>query len=48
MRLTVWEEERLLIFTAAELARRHRAASWSTSGAVGSRPRAATRGRPRR
>jgi urease subunit gamma/beta len=27
MRLTPWEEERLLIFTAAELARRHRAAS---------------------
>jgi urease subunit gamma/beta len=26
MRLTGWEEERLLIFTAAELARRHRAA----------------------
>jgi urease subunit gamma/beta len=26
MRLTAWEEERLLIFTAAELARRHRAA----------------------
>ena len=26
MRLTVWEEERLLIFSAAELARRHRAA----------------------
>jgi urease subunit gamma/beta len=26
MRLTEWEEERLLIFTAAELARRHRAA----------------------
>jgi urease subunit gamma/beta len=26
MRLTRWEEERLLIFTAAELARRHRAA----------------------
>ena len=26
MRLTPWEEERLLIFTAAELARRHRAA----------------------
>jgi urease subunit gamma/beta len=26
MRLTSWEEERLLIFTAAELARRHRAA----------------------
>jgi urease subunit gamma/beta len=26
MRLTDWEEERLLIFTAAELARRHRAA----------------------
>ena len=25
MRLTPWEEERLLIFTAAELARRHRA-----------------------
>jgi urease subunit gamma/beta len=25
MRLTSWEEERLLIFTAAELARRHRA-----------------------
>ncbi|MCI0345349.1 MAG: urease subunit gamma, partial [Chloroflexi bacterium] len=24
MRLTAWEEERLLIFTAAELARRHR------------------------
>jgi urease subunit gamma/beta len=24
MRLTVWEEERLLVFTAAELARRHR------------------------
>jgi urease gamma subunit len=23
MRLTSWEEERLLIFTAAELARRH-------------------------
>ncbi len=26
MRLTPWEEDRLLIFTAAELARRHRAA----------------------
>src|SRR6185436_7946239 len=26
MRLTGWEEERLLIFAAAELARRHRAA----------------------
>lgn len=26
MRLTAWEEERLLIFTAAELARRHQAA----------------------
>lgn len=26
MRLSAWEEERLLIFTAAELARRHRAA----------------------
>ena len=26
MRLTPWEEERLLIFTAAELARRHRSA----------------------
>src|SRR5947208_340557 len=26
MRLTAWEEQRLLIFTAAELARRHRAA----------------------
>jgi urease subunit gamma/beta len=26
MRLTPWEEERLLIFSAAELARRHRAA----------------------
>ena len=26
MHLTAWEEERLLIFTAAELARRHRAA----------------------
>jgi urease subunit gamma/beta len=26
MRLTPWEEERLLIFTAAELARRHRTA----------------------
>ena len=26
MRLTPWEEERLLIFAAAELARRHRAA----------------------
>ncbi len=26
MRLTAWEEERLLVFTAAELARRHRAA----------------------
>lgn len=26
MRLTPWEEERLLLFTAAELARRHRAA----------------------
>jgi urease subunit gamma/beta len=26
MRLTAWEEERLLIFTAAELARRHRSA----------------------
>lgn len=26
MRLTPWEDERLLIFTAAELARRHRAA----------------------
>jgi urease subunit gamma/beta len=29
MRLTAWEEERLLIFTAAELARRHRAAGLS-------------------
>ena len=27
MRLTPWEEERLLIFSAAELARRHRAAA---------------------
>ncbi|HTC85903.1 MAG TPA: urease subunit gamma [Candidatus Acidoferrum sp.] len=27
MRLTTWEEERLLIFSAAELARRHRAAA---------------------
>jgi len=26
MRLTAWEEERLLLFAAAELARRHRAA----------------------
>lgn len=26
MRLTAWEEERLLVFTAAELARRHRVA----------------------
>jgi urease subunit gamma/beta len=26
MRLTPWEEERLLVFSAAELARRHRAA----------------------
>jgi urease subunit gamma/beta len=26
MRLTAWEEERLLVFTAAELARRHRSA----------------------
>src|SRR5436190_9048930 len=26
MRLTAWEEERLLIFSAAELARRHRSA----------------------
>ena len=26
MRLTSWEEERLLVFTAAELARRHRTA----------------------
>src|SRR6266516_1313232 len=26
MRLTAWEEERLLVFSAAELARRHRAA----------------------
>ena len=26
MRLTPWEEERLLVFTAAELARRHRSA----------------------
>src|SRR5438309_11202724 len=26
MRLTAWEEQRLLIFSAAELARRHRAA----------------------
>ena len=24
MRLTAWEEERLLVFSAAELARRHR------------------------
>jgi urease subunit gamma/beta len=29
MRLTAWEEERLLIFTVAELARRHRAAGLS-------------------
>ena len=29
MRLTPWEEERLLIFSAAELARRHRAAGLS-------------------
>ena len=29
MRLTAWEEERLLIFSAAELARRHRAAGLS-------------------
>ncbi len=28
MRLTPWEEERLLIFSAAELARRHRAAGF--------------------
>ncbi|HEX3427588.1 MAG TPA: urease subunit gamma, partial [Candidatus Limnocylindrales bacterium] len=26
MRLTAWEEERLLVFSAAELARRHRTA----------------------
>jgi urease gamma subunit len=26
VRLTAWEEERLLIFSAAELARRHRSA----------------------
>ncbi len=31
MRLTPWEEERLLIFTAAELARRHRAAGIALS-----------------
>jgi len=31
MRLTPWEEERLLIFTAAELARRHRAAGLALS-----------------
>jgi urease subunit gamma/beta len=29
MRLTAWEEDRLLIFTAAELARRHRSAGLS-------------------
>ena len=29
MRLTPWEEERLLVFTAAELARRHRAAGFA-------------------
>ncbi len=32
MRLTPWEEERLLIFTAAELARRHRAAGILLNG----------------
>lgn len=32
MRLTPWEEERLLIFTAAELARRHRAAGLLLNG----------------
>src|SRR4249920_2814815 len=32
MRLTPWEEERLLIFTAAELARRHRAAGLALNG----------------
>ena len=31
MRLTAWEEERLLIFTAAELARRHRVAGLKLS-----------------
>jgi len=32
MRLTPWEEERLLIFSAAELARRHRAAGLLLNG----------------
>jgi urease subunit gamma/beta len=32
MRLTDWEEERLLIFLAAELARRHRAAGLALNG----------------
>src|SRR4051794_11440369 len=32
MRLTDWEEERLLIFSAAELARRHRAAGLRLNG----------------
>jgi urease subunit gamma/beta len=32
MRLTPWEEERLLIYTAAELARRHRAAGLLLNG----------------
>ena len=38
MRLTPWEEERLLIFTAAELARRHRAAGILAERARGDRP----------
>jgi urease subunit gamma/beta len=32
MRLTAWEEERLLVFTAAELARRHRSAGLLLNG----------------
>ena len=37
MRLTAWEEERLLIFTAAELARRHRARGLAAERARGDR-----------
>ena len=37
MRLTPWEEERLLIFTAAELARRHRAPGLRAQRARGDR-----------
>ena len=49
MRLTAWEEERLLIFAAAELARRHRAARPPPERARGDRAdlRRDARGGPR-